>query len=81
LCADEDLVAGKVYLLVPVSRINSKASEFEIAIAERGSGKRKGNKTAKVSPEAFTLFVKGDGILFWIQFLNPLEWIMEYLRM
>ena len=50
LRADEELVAGKFYLLVPVSRINCKASEFEIAIAERGSRKRKGNKTAKVSP-------------------------------
>jgi hypothetical protein len=50
LRADEELVAGKVYLVVPVSRVNSKASEFEIAMAEEGSGKRKENKTAKVSP-------------------------------
>ncbi|MCI47646.1 hypothetical protein A2U01_0068888, partial [Trifolium medium] len=30
LRADEELIAGKVYLVVPVSRVNSKASEFEI---------------------------------------------------
>ncbi|KAK2364744.1 hypothetical protein QL285_089582 [Trifolium repens] len=50
LRADEELIGGKVYLVVPVSRVNSKASEFEIAMAEEGSGKRKENKTAKVSP-------------------------------
>lgn len=50
LRANEDLVAGKVYLVVPVSRVNCKASEFEISIAEKRSGKRKGNETAKVSP-------------------------------
>ncbi|KAK7259235.1 hypothetical protein RIF29_24836 [Crotalaria pallida] len=47
LRADEELVAGKVYLLVPVSRTRSKASEFEMAIAENywrfenGNGQRK----------------------------------------
>ncbi|KAJ1412570.1 hypothetical protein SESBI_20298 [Sesbania bispinosa] len=51
LRADEELVAGKVYLLVPASRVNSKASKFEMAIAEKECGQRRGNsKTAKVSP-------------------------------
>jgi hypothetical protein len=50
LRADEELVAGKVYLAVPVSRVNSKATEFEIAMAEEGRGKKKVNKTVKVSP-------------------------------
>ena len=57
LPADEELVAGKVYLLVPASRVHSKASEFEMAIAEQWGTceksdrrkKRSGNK-AKVSP-------------------------------
>lgn len=55
LRADEELVNGNIYLLVPVSRINSKASEFEIAIAEQLSSKRKGIKTAKVSPSVSRL--------------------------
>jgi hypothetical protein len=59
LRADEELVAGKVYLAVPVSRVNSKATEFEIAMAEEGSGKRKGNKTAKVS--AVSKLTENDG--------------------
>ncbi|XP_004494418.1 uncharacterized protein [Cicer arietinum] len=50
LGADKELLAGKVYLLAPVSRVNSKASEFEILIAEKGSGKGRRDKTAKVSP-------------------------------
>ncbi|RZB49088.1 hypothetical protein D0Y65_052191 [Glycine soja] len=53
LLADEELVAGKVYLLLPVNRVNSKASEFEMALAEKQSGHTKrtrGNNMAKVSP-------------------------------
>ena len=53
LLADEELVAGKVYLLLPVNRVNSKASEFEMAIAEKQSGhtkSKRGNNMAKVSP-------------------------------
>lgn len=76
LRADEELVAGKVYLLVPVSRVDSKASEFEIAIAERGSGKRKGNKTAKVSPVS-KLTENDGGVCFvrqrrWNPVLDPI---------
>ncbi|CAJ1875698.1 unnamed protein product [Sphenostylis stenocarpa] len=53
LVAEEELVAGKVYLLLPVSRVHSKASKFEMAIAETRSshGKRtKRSNMAKVSP-------------------------------
>lgn len=76
LRADEELVAGKVYLLVPVSRVDSKASEFEIAIAERGCGKRKGNKTAKVSPVS-KLTENDGGVCFvrqrrWNPVLDPI---------
>ncbi|KAL2345469.1 hypothetical protein Fmac_006754 [Flemingia macrophylla] len=35
LHADEELVAGKVYLLLPVNRLHSKASVTEMAIAEK----------------------------------------------
>ncbi|RDX88478.1 hypothetical protein CR513_29922, partial [Mucuna pruriens] len=48
LLADEELVAGKVYLLLPVSRVHSKASDFERAIAE--TQRTRGHNTAKVSP-------------------------------
>ncbi|KAK7269617.1 hypothetical protein RIF29_22350 [Crotalaria pallida] len=65
LPADQELVAGKVYLLVPVSRVHTKATELEMEIVEKwcncekknkssSSGKRKkaasGNNMAKVSP-------------------------------
>ncbi|KAK7344385.1 hypothetical protein VNO77_13918 [Canavalia gladiata] len=51
LTADEELVAGKVYLLAPASRVHCKASEFEMAIAEQwGQRKRKSLKVNKVSP-------------------------------
>ncbi|CAI8615175.1 unnamed protein product [Vicia faba] len=76
LRADEELVSGKVYLLVPVSRVNCKASEFEIAVAERGSGKRKGNKTAKVSP--VSKLTENDGGVYcvrqrrWNPVLDPI---------
>ncbi|XP_027353310.1 uncharacterized protein LOC113863794 [Abrus precatorius] len=52
LRADEELGAGKVYLLLPVTRVHYKATEFEMAIAEKQSGHRKsvsGNNVAKVS--------------------------------
>lgn len=61
LPADEELVAKKVYLLVPVSRINSKASEFEIAIAEeKGKRRRRGIKTARVSPSPGSKLTEKD---------------------
>jgi len=53
LLAEEDLVAGKVYLLLPVSRVHSKASKFEMHIAETRSSHKKrtrGIDKAKVSP-------------------------------
>ncbi|KAK2418801.1 hypothetical protein P8452_62916 [Trifolium repens] len=78
LRADEELVAGKVYLVVPVSRVNSKASEFEIAVADqkKGSGKRKGSKTAKVSP--VSKLTENDGGVYcvrqkrWNPVLDPI---------
>ncbi|KAJ1425662.1 hypothetical protein SESBI_11021 [Sesbania bispinosa] len=60
LPADQELLAGKAYLLVPASRVHSKASESEMEIAERWSCKKRSNKSgqrkkksgnmAKVSP-------------------------------
>jgi hypothetical protein len=76
LRADEELVAGKVYLAVPVSRVNSKATEFEIAMAEEGRGKRKVNKTAKVS--AVSKLTENDGGVYcvrqrrWNPVLDPI---------
>ncbi|PNX89842.1 hypothetical protein L195_g045964 [Trifolium pratense] len=78
LHADEELVAGKVYLVVPVSRVNSKASEFEIAVADQKkvSGKRKGNKMAKVSP--VSKLTENDGGVYsvrqrrWNPVLDPI---------
>ncbi|GAU11286.1 hypothetical protein TSUD_342770 [Trifolium subterraneum] len=81
LRADEELIAGKVYLVVPVSRVNSKASEFEIAVADdqkkKVSGKRKGNKTAKVSPVSSKLTENDGGIYCvrqkrWNPVLDPI---------
>ncbi|WJX79843.1 hypothetical protein P8452_62923 [Trifolium repens] len=78
LRADEELIAGKVYLVVPVSRVNSKASEFEIAVSDqkKGSGKRKGCKTAKVSP--VSKLTENDGGVYcvrqkrWNPVLDPI---------
>nr|KYP47566.1 hypothetical protein KK1_030761 [Cajanus cajan] len=55
LLADEELVAGKVYLLLPVNRVRCKASKMEMGIAEKHSvsaqtKKTKGNQMPKVSP-------------------------------
>lgn len=55
LAADEELVAGKVYLLVPASRVHSKASALEMAIAEEEEEcgqwtKKTSANMAKVSP-------------------------------
>lgn len=72
LLADEELVAGKVYLLLPVNRINSKASEFEMAIAEKQSGHTKrtrGNNMAKVSPSVCPRF--GNQVR-WNPVLDPI---------
>ena len=49
LPADEELVAGKVYLLVPASRVHSKASEFEMAIAEQWGCEKNGRRKKKSS--------------------------------
>ncbi|WJX79835.1 hypothetical protein P8452_62915 [Trifolium repens] len=76
LRADEELVAGKVYLAVPVSRVNSKATEFEIAMAEEGRGKKKVNKTVKVSP--VSKLTENDGGVYcvrqrrWNPVLDPI---------
>jgi len=51
--AEEDLVAGKVYLQQQVSRVHSKASKFKMNIAETQSSYKKrttGIDMAKVSP-------------------------------
>lgn len=79
LRAEEELVAGKVYLLVPASRVNSKASEFEMAIAEKESGKRRGNKTAKVFPTPVSRLTENDVGVFpvrhqrrWNPVLDPI---------
>ncbi|GAU11285.1 hypothetical protein TSUD_342760 [Trifolium subterraneum] len=74
LRADEELIAGKVYLAVLVSRVNCKASEFEIAMAEEGSGKRKGNKTGKVSPVVAKLTGNDGGVRQrrWNPVLDPI---------
>lgn len=72
LLADEELVAGKVYLLLPVNRINSKASEFEMALAEKQSGHTKrtrGNNMAKVSPSVCPRF--GNQVR-WNPVLDPI---------
>lgn len=55
LPADEELVAGKVYLLVPVSRVHSKASEFEMALADKKSGQREGSNVANKVSRPFRL--------------------------
>lgn len=72
LLADEELVAGKVYLLLPVNRVNSKASEFEMALAEKQSGHTKrtrGNNMAKVSPSVCPRF--GNQVR-WNPVLDPI---------
>ncbi|TKY61726.1 hypothetical protein E2542_SST11577 [Spatholobus suberectus] len=64
LLADEELVAGKVYLLLPVNRVHSKASKFEMAIAEKQSGQTKrtrGSNMAKVSPSLISRSTERDG--------------------
>ncbi|KAK7269619.1 hypothetical protein RIF29_22352 [Crotalaria pallida] len=49
LPAVEELVAGKVYLLVPVSRVHTKATQLEMAIVEKWCNCEKKNKKKKSS--------------------------------
>ena len=52
LPADEELQAGKVYLLIPASRVHSKASPYEMAITEEwdcGKKKKPRRNSNKVS--------------------------------
>ncbi|KAK7379039.1 hypothetical protein VNO80_04491 [Phaseolus coccineus] len=63
LLADEELVAGKVYLLLPVSRVHSKASKFEMDIAETQSSQKRrtrGMNMAKVSPSLISRSIERD---------------------
>ncbi|BAT86259.1 hypothetical protein LR48_Vigan03g279400 [Vigna angularis] len=63
LLPEEELVAGKVYLLLPVSRVHSKASKFEMAIAEAQSSHKKrtrGTNMAKVSPSLISRSTERD---------------------
>ncbi|XAR61401.1 hypothetical protein NMG60_11035093 [Bertholletia excelsa] len=51
--ADEQLSVGHVYLVVPASRINSKASESEMEFIESSCGKRRSRRrSSKVLPMA-----------------------------
>ncbi|MED6139634.1 hypothetical protein PIB30_085696 [Stylosanthes scabra] len=52
LGADEELLPGKVYLLIPASRVNSKASASEMA--KTHIKKHKTANMAKVSPSKLT---------------------------
>ncbi|KAL8089311.1 uncharacterized protein LOC141695847 [Apium graveolens] len=49
--ADEELVLGKLYVLVPTTRLHSKASASEIAVLDSACRKRRSKKpSAKVLP-------------------------------
>ncbi|KAA8549094.1 hypothetical protein F0562_000778 [Nyssa sinensis] len=49
--ADEELSAGKVYMLVPVSRTNCKVSELEMALVQSACDKRRAKqRSSKVLP-------------------------------
>ncbi|KAL6978288.1 hypothetical protein U1Q18_019957 [Sarracenia purpurea var. burkii] len=52
--ADDELSAGKAYLLVPASRTNRKASGSEMAIVESACAKKRFRRhsSSKVSPAA-----------------------------
>ncbi|GAV82523.1 DUF4228 domain-containing protein [Cephalotus follicularis] len=57
--ADDELLAGKVYMLVPVGKVHSKVSESELEVIvevacskKRSSSNRKRNGGAKVLPSA-----------------------------
>lgn len=53
LKADEELSAGKLYMLVPTSRLHSKASVAEMAVLESACQKRRPKRrSAKVLPAA-----------------------------
>lgn len=65
--ADDELLAGKIYLLVPVGRVNSKMSEAEMAVAEaacarkktKSKKKRSGAKVLPAAPEELTEEIQG----------------------
>ncbi|CAI9774283.1 unnamed protein product [Fraxinus pennsylvanica] len=55
--ADEELTAGKVYVLIPVRRVNSKVSESEMAVIKASTGvkskaKRRNSKVLPVLDES-----------------------------
>lgn len=58
LKADDELSAGKDYILVPWGRVHSKVSELEMAIIELACKKRAARQKpsgSKVSPAAMTM--------------------------
>ncbi|KAL2556506.1 uncharacterized protein Fot_01245 [Forsythia ovata] len=48
--ADEQLTAGKVYVLIPVCRVRSKVSESEMAVINAGDKKKAKRRDSKVLP-------------------------------
>ncbi|OMO82138.1 hypothetical protein COLO4_23245 [Corchorus olitorius] len=49
--ADDDLMAGKVYVLVPIARVHCKVLDADLAIIEAASsGKKRRKSGSKVSP-------------------------------
>ncbi|KAL2470752.1 Uncharacterized protein Adt_01418 [Abeliophyllum distichum] len=48
--ADEQLTAGKVYVLIPVCRVRSKVSESEMAVINTGDKKKAKRPSSKVLP-------------------------------
>ncbi|KAI7990290.1 hypothetical protein LOK49_LG12G00996 [Camellia lanceoleosa] len=62
--ADDELSAGKAYLLVPAGRSNCKVSESEMALIDSASGgkRRLGSRSSKVLPAASTEGSGGDEV-------------------
>ncbi|KAI3449404.1 hypothetical protein Pfo_006069 [Paulownia fortunei] len=58
--ADESLSGGRVYILIPVSRVNGKVSESEMAVIESACGERRAKRrSSKVIPVVTE--IPGDG--------------------
>ncbi|KAG4138407.1 hypothetical protein ERO13_D07G132400v2 [Gossypium hirsutum] len=50
--ADDELLAAKAYVLVPIQRVNRKVTDVDVAIIEAAcSGKKRAKSGAKVLPE------------------------------
>ncbi|XVF22109.1 hypothetical protein REPUB_Repub12eG0145600 [Reevesia pubescens] len=50
--ADDDLLVGKVYVLVPIGRVHCKVTDADMAIIEAAcSGKKRRKSVAKVLPD------------------------------